>query len=1162
MNHPVNSLKIIEEVAVRMSVEALRENREFKKILGRNLFLPLLLTGVLAVTFLGLTSYQLSVNKWVDHADLVIAQSHKILNLIVDAESGARGFRLTGEPIFLEPYNNTSSTLRTEFETLRKLREDDVTQQKFINSIVTAYDSWNQLTTNSIKQKLIDRNDKSPIAEDQRSKVMMDGIRKLVADLIGEEDQIRHDHAEEAAEILHYTFIITLTLSSLGGLFLTFTRRKQLVSLASTYETALMKQKEQNAILEDRNWISAARSGLTETIMGDISIGSLSSSALDFLAKYLGAQVGTFFVLGENNNLERTATHAIRDHPVKNATRFKIGEGLVGLTAQDKKIKVITDLPGDYLKVASSLGETSPAHLILVPLISDRLVKGVIELGFLKEHQDIHEEVLAEIGPPLAAAVKAAQYRLRLEELLSESQQLTEELQSQQEELRVSNEELEENAKMLKEVQFRLENQHAELEQTNDQLEEQTRGLEARNESLLITQRELAKKSQELEAASQYKSEFLANMSHELRTPLNSTLILAKLLAENPNGTLTSEQVEFANTIYSSGNDLLSLINDILDLSKVEAGHLEINLEPISLHTVARDLEKTFGPLAKDRGLDFIIEKDPSLPQAILSDRLRLEQILKNLLSNAVKFTATGSVKLKIERRADSKIGFSVVDSGIGIPEELQHLVFEAFRQADGTTSRKYGGTGLGLTISRDLAKLLGGTLELKSQKDKGSTFTLVLPEAYADQLKPQSLTREVALDKTTKENPFSKFLEDDRNNLAHNAKTVLVIEDDLNFAKILSSLAKELQFKVLVANSAEEGFALALSHSPAGIILDMKLPDHTGLSVLDRLKKTSKTRHIPVHVLSVEDYSDMALKMGAIGYMIKPLERESIRKAFIALESKINQKIKKILIVEDDGVQLSSMQKLIEGEETKTVPVQTGNEALVKLKGEHFDCMIIDLNLPDMSGFELLEKMSEEEGGFPPVIVYTGRSLSLHEEEKLRKYSQSVIIKGARSPERLLDEVSLFIHQVESQLPTEHQRMLIDVRNREKSFENRKILIVDDDVRNIFALTSALEQKGAKIETARNGLECLEKLKTTEAVELILMDLMMPVMDGLTAIKEIRKDSKFSRIPIIAITAKAMKDDQEKSLEAGACDYMPKPVNIEKLMSLIRVWIPKSGWQ
>jgi signal transduction histidine kinase/DNA-binding response OmpR family regulator len=924
------------------------------------------------------------------------------------------------------------------------------------------------------------------------------------------------------------------------------------------------------------NWLKSLAQKLQDSVRGELTVQEIGEKILSFLSSEIHVLLGVLYVREENSKVMRfAASYGVEGQSVKQ--QLTLGDGITGKVAEEGVIKNFTDLPADHLKLSTILGESRPGAIKIVPLLADGRTIGVLELAF-KEHPDLSIREFFNLNTEnLAIALRSAIHKSKLSELLSQSQQFAEELQAQQEELRVVNEELEQQSSALKSSHSRLENQAAEMEQTNQQLEGQARTLEIqkalldeRNKDLISAQMDLEEKARLLEQSSQYKSEFLANMSHELRTPLNSTLILAKLLADNKPGNLNDEQIKYADIIYNSGNDLLNLINDILDLSKVEAGKLTVNPESVSIPSIARSLEDLFRPIAKNKGVAFEVLTDKNL-STLVTDKQRVEQILKNFLSNALKFTAQGKVTLKISEK-DQNFYFSVIDTGLGISSEQQKIIFEAFRQADGTTNRKFGGTGLGLSISRELSLLLGGEISVESEKEKGSTFTLRLPAKFVAEeaiMKKVELVRELPKPKPApkktetlkmNEEGFLSFsFKDDRENIQAFGRKMLIVEDDETFAKILFDLAHEMNFGAIVSPNADQGIQLAKFYLPHAIVLDVRLPDHSGMVVLDQLKMDPKTRHIPVHVISADDFSRSAMEMGAIGYLLKPVKREQLQDVFNHMTSLMEQKNKHVLVVEDDEVQRNHIVGLIADQNVQVDSVDTSAKALEKLAHKTYDCMIMDLSLPDMSGHELLSKLSEDDSNFsyPPVIVYTARDLTREEEEKLRQYSGSIIIKGAKSPERLLSEVTLFLHRVETDMPLEHQKMLVDLRSREKNLEGRKILLVDDDVRNIFALTSALESFGAKIESARNGIEALEKVQNLPGIELVLMDIMMPEMDGYEAMRRIRLMKKFESLPIIALTAKAMSDDKDKCIAMGANDYLSKPIVMEKLLSLIRVWLP-----
>jgi CheY-like chemotaxis protein/signal transduction histidine kinase/CHASE3 domain sensor protein len=1152
--------------------------KKFRKTLLLNLLMPLALAVVLSGIYIGLLNYLLAVNRWVDHTDLVISQSNLLLKLIIDSETGMRGYAVTGNEVFLEPYILGTRGFAPQAKKLREMTVDNPAEVRRVEEITARFDEWRKNA-----QSIIDGRRAHTALDYEKlqleGKDCMDAIRVVFQNLLTDEENLRNERAAQVHGTVKFFLVLIVFLSAALGALLALFGRKNLMSLSTSFRVLLENEVAQTQALTEQAWVKSGLVAVNEQLRGGKSVSQLSSDVLRALADYLAAKVGAIYLTDHEQVVKRVATYAFPAAAVAPPAVFNVGESLVGQVVRDKKIQTLVELPRDYITISSGLGETAPTTLTLVPLVSDGLVRGVVELGFLgadsAKQAARRDGVLAGISETIAVAIKAAQSRERLEQLLAETQRQAEELQAQQEELRVSNEELESQTSALKATQKVQENQQVELEATNAQLEEQAAALERqkndldrKNENLSVFTAELNEKADELLKANKYKSQFLANMSHELRTPLNSSLILAKLLTDNQGGNLTPQQVEFARTIYAAGNDLLNLINDILDLSKVEAGHLEVNPERIEIESLVKRLKSHFDPVAQVKNLEFVTEVSKTAASSFVSDHQRLEQILKNLLSNAFKFTSEGKVTLRLSQTADGHWRFEVQDTGIGIAKDSQSIIFEAFRQADGTTNRKFGGTGLGLSICRELARLLGGMVTLTSEPDHGSTFTLTLPADYTGERKetrpeikklapPTKLTPIPSVTPAV-EKPEPSW--DDRLVINSGDRVLLVVEDDEKFARILFGLAHELKFKAVVASSAFTGLRAARELKPQGIILDVKLPDGSGLTLLDELKMDGHTRHIPVHVISGSDYSERALQMGAVGHLLKPAGIDQLREAFNVLESNMKDKVKQILIVEDDAFQRQAMKHLLVMDGVQVTAVENAGSALAELKSNRFDCVVMDLSLPDMSGYQMLESLSNVKGfSLPPVIVYTGRNLSRDEEMQLKKHSRSVVIKGAKSPERLLEEVTLFLHQVESRLPKDRQAMLQDLRHRETVFEAKTILVVDDDARNIFALTSVLEQKGAKIEVARNGVEALAAVRDNARIDLILMDIMMPEMNGLEAIREIRKNPKFSKLPIIAVTAKAMKDDQEQVIEAGANDYLPKPIPIERLLALIRVWLPRT---
>ena len=1147
------------------------DNTQFRRILSRNVAMPLGVGFLSAVVFVAIVVYLISVLNWVEHSQRVIGDANEVSKLSADMEAGMRGYALSGDQAFLAPYLAAKPQVESQLQALVEEVADNPPQVQRLRKVQAAQKLWEEFAT-----EVIDTRGKGgdyiALVKSGRGKALTDEVRRQFAGFLDSEEKLLTARNDEAKSTTRWSVIIFLLFKFGVSGMLAFFGRRDLVSLSGSYTKAIDQQRAHNDLLENQAWLRTGQSELGIAMAGHHAMAPMAQATLEHITRYVDGLVAAMYVREDGGTLRRVATYGFSEAWAGQNQVFQPGESLVGQAVREDRMLALDELPADYIKVSSGLGRSAPRQLVIAPFRNEGEINGVLEIGFLHETRPRDLEFLQLVGDGVGASVAAAKYRNRLQESLAETQQLNEELQVQQEELRTANEELEEQSRVLEESQSHLENQQAELEQTNDQLAEQALSLDAKNTALNAAQDELRQRAQDLERASRYKSEFLANMSHELRTPLNSSLILAKLLSDNAKGNLSEEQVRFAQTIYSAGNDLLHLINDILDISKVEAGKLELVLESLPLRRVVESLSMTFEPLAHQKQLRFSVQVDPSVPATIWTDRQRLEQVLKNLLSNAVKFTEAGSVTMTVSSTPGGPVKFAIEDSGIGISAEQQDKIFDAFHQADGTTSRRFGGTGLGLSISRDLAALLGGDISVTSSPGNGSVFTLTMPRTCPAEAAPSTPSEPYVqpapiaipappvapVAATPAAEPAPSFADDRALAPSGSERSVLVIEDDPAFAAILYELAHEMRYRCLVALTGAEGLQLATQFLPDAILLDMRLPDRSGLSVLQLLKDNATTRHIPVHVVSSTDNGGEALNLGAIGYALKPTTRDDLEKVFRKLEEKFTQKIKRILLVEDDERQRESVVQLIADSDVEIAAVGSGEEALALLRTDVFDCMIIDLKLPDMQGNELLEKMSTEDlCSFPPVIVYTGRNLTRDEENDLLKYSRSIIIKGARSPERLLDEVTLFLHKVEAKLSTERQSMLKTVRGRDRVFEGRTILLVDDDVRNVFALTSALEQRGARVEVGRNGFEAISKLDEVPGIDLVLMDIMMPGMDGMEAMRRIRADGRFNRLPIIAITAKAMKDDQEQCLAAGANDYLAKPIDLNRLYSLLRVWMP-----
>ncbi|MGC1374949.1 MAG: response regulator [Anaerolineales bacterium] len=944
-------------------------------------------------------------------------------------------------------------------------------------------------------------------------------------------------------------------------------------------ENARLAAEEANRSLAAQMWQTNGVALLNTRMRGEQDIKTLAANVLQQICQYVQARSGTLYVR-DDNKLQLAGTYAINHKGL--ITELQLGEDLVGQAALEQRTITI-QTPAQSLKSLPMIAaQILPTHFVIAPFTYENQNVGVMELGLLAELPPAHAEFINNALETVAIAFMTAQARHKVNELLAQTRKQAEELQTQEEELRATNEELETQTESLRASENRLKANQVALEAANADLEEKTHilqnqqiALDQQNRAMREAQQELERKAAELATTSKYKSEFLANMSHELRTPLNSLLILAGMLSKNESGNLTPGQLESARIIYDSGSDLLQLINDILDLSKVEAGRMAFNFAPMPLKNLVKNMHTQFQHVAEQKSLQFELNLAAGLPENITTDQQRVEQVVKNLLSNAFKFTDTGSVQLNIET-AGEMVAIRVCDSGIGMTPEQQQRVFEAFQQADGSTSRKYGGTGLGLTISREMAAKLGGRIELQSEPGKGSVFTLYLPLQHAEgQDAPAPATAPVPIMATLAEKPSAPpakisviadistpvrpapSIDDDRNQIQKGDKVLLVIEDDPTFAKLLCEYAHKKDFKCLLAGDGESGLRAVNIYRPDAILLDLNLPGISGWDVLDALKSDAALRHIPVHILSASSQTMDAYKRGAMGFLSKPVSQEQLDGVFSSIGEFLSRDIKSLLIVEDDNVLRHSVGQLLGGSDVKISEAARGDEALALLRTTHFDCMILDLTLPDMTGFELLNKINQDETVSKcPVIVYTGQALSEEENEELLKYASSVIIKGVKSPERLLDETALFLHRVVADMPAEKQDTIHRLHDRDAVFSGKHVLVVDDNVRNAFALSSLLNDKNLRTTIARSGEKALEVLDTIADIDLVLMDIMMPGMDGYETMQRVRAQPRFRNMPILALTAKAMKGDQEKCVAAGANDYLSKPVDADRLFSMLRVWL------
>jgi signal transduction histidine kinase/CheY-like chemotaxis protein/HAMP domain-containing protein len=955
-------------------------------------------------------------------------------------------------------------------------------------------------------------------------------------------------------------------------------------ALKDTINQMIANLKETTLRNQEQDWLKSNLAKFTQMLQGQKDLNTVTQRILSELAQVVTAHYGAFFILKQDEDTREDTLRLFAAYGYKSEknipTEFAMGEGLVGQVAFEKERIILSNVPANYIKISSGLGRAKPANLIILPVLFENEVKAVIELASLDIFSETHLDFLSQLTESIGIVLNTIEANSRTEELLGQSQSLAGELKIQQEELRRTNDELQDKALL-------LVRQKNEVENKNKEVEEARRSLEEKAEQLTLT--------------SKYKSEFLANMSHELRTPLNSLLILAQQLYENVEGNLTDKQIRYAKTIHSCGDDLIQLINDILDLSKIESGFITANFSPVRFSEIASFVETTFKPISEARHLRFTIETDPRLPQSMETDLQRLNQILKNLLSNSFKFTEKGEVKLRIFEAnriwkpgnvslddARQVVGFAISDTGIGIPQEKQNIIFEAFQQAEGSTSRKYGGTGLGLSISRGLAELLGGTIELESVPQRGSTFTLFLPvESLTGMITketPQSLSAfqqlQLGGDSTeidtllnslrvtnepespAKMNIVNEMINDagdDRTSIQPGDKILLIVEDDLRFGRIIVEKAHNFDMKAVVATNYLEVFDFINRFTPMAITLDVKLPDTSGWKVLDLLRNDLNYRHIPIHLISGEENEALALKRGARSFLLKPLENEALNELFADILSFNNKSARRILVVEDNEPDASQIRKMLQSDNMQVTIATTGKTALQDNDIRDFDCIILDYTLPDISGIELITRVSETKKKLTPVIVYSAKDFNKKELYHLNRSSNTVLLKGVNSLEHLLEETVLHLHINHRELAPEKRRVIEQIRMKDDILTGKNVLVVDDDVRNLFALTTVFERYNINVVTAESGKEAIQIINDEkQKVDMVLMDIMMPEMDGYETTQKIRREHKNNTLPIIAVTAKAMKGDRQKCIEAGASDYITKPLKIDQLLSLMRVWFYK----
>lgn len=1191
-------------------------------LIGFGLSLVILLISS-AASYISIQNLLFSADR-VNHTNEVIINIEVVRSALKDAESGQRGYLLTNDERFLEHYQLAQERTYEALDKVAVLTADNQAQQDTVEQLRMAIKSRVDMlkevitvkeTTGVLSIEALDRGrDYMNAARDLMTKVkdreqellvLRTGrmntfitytpfviiISALIALIIttlfyirikndfGHRQKLQEELLQKDRDITERIHIIQEIAAQISRgdyqVRISGQQSDALGGVADSLNKMAGSLQQSFNLLSDKEWLQTGIAKLNDVMIGEDSVSTLSKNIIQFISGYINSHASALYVV-ERENLKLYASYAY----VADASResFKLGEGLIGQAVANRSVMQIKDIPAQNIYIKFTTGEANPRHVVAIPIYDGRIVKGGIEVASLHAFTERELDLLTACSHNIGIAISTAQNRKKLQELLEETQSQAEELQTQHRELENMNSELELQAEKLQVSEEELRVQQEELRQANQELEERSRLLEDRNELILERNSEIQAKAEQLAQSTRYKSEFLANMSHELRTPLNSILLLSRLMSENGDENLTSDQVEFARVIETSGKGLLSLIDEILDLSKIESGKMELDFKPVSVVEVVDDMRSLFGPVAQDKKLEFRTHIAEDVPKFIETDRMRLEQIIRNLISNALKFTATGYVSMSVRRDAKDAFFFciSVKDTGIGIAREKQELIFEAFQQADGSTQRKYGGTGLGLSISRELAKLLGGDIYLSSELGQGSEFIIRLPLHKQPGVQllatKETVLNDLAkiLDQTTDTGAERKYISsvipenipDDRDNINANDKLILIVEDDTNFARSLLEYTRKQGYKGIVTVRGDEALPLAKAFSPLGILLDIQLPIKNGWEVMEELKTDSSTRHIPVHIMSSLEVKNESLRKGAVDFMEKPIAFERMKEIFDKIEYVLTHHPKKVLIVEENPKHAEALAHFLKTFDVKLEVKNDVEQAITSLKNEDVHCVVLDMGIPDQRSYDTLEEVKKTPGlETLPVIVFTGKSLSPAEEVRIKQYADSIVVKTAHSYQRILDEVSLFLHLMEkndaSDKPRTRPNRLSLV---EDVLKGKTVLVADDDVRNIFSLTKALESVKANVIAAVDGKDALKQLQNNPQIDVVLMDMMMPEMDGYESTAAIRKDPRFKNIPIISVTAKAMMGDREKCIRAGASDYITKPVDIDQLLSLLRVWLYERG--
>lgn len=1191
-------------------------------IIGFGISLLILLVSTIA-SFVSIKNL-LKSSDLVAHTTDMVRTLEETLSKMKDAETGQRGYLLTGQPEFLDPYNGSLEEINDLLEKAKDLSADNKEQMQ--NVILLSNHIHKRF---SKLQDLIDQrkvNARLEIEDLKQGKVFMDSVRAMVSNMTAKEEFLLKQRNASLTYFANYTPILIVVAAVLAILITVvfYLNMNRDISIRTKLQEELIQKDAainhriqtirdvsnkisagdytvrvedtqtdslgnisgalnkmaaslQTAFntLSEKEWMQTGVAGLNEAIIGDDNLHSLSQKIITYVAEYTNSQVGAIYVRENDQTLVLENGYALEN--IESRKKIKLGEGLVGQCAQQRRQILVTDIRETDFNITYASASLKPANVVLFPLVFETTLKGVIELGSLQAYTQKELDFFRAAADSISIAINTVRNRQRVQELLEETQAQAEELMAQQTELEQINAELEAQAQHLQTSEEELKVQSEELIETNTLLEEKSAALEQRNQLIMQKNSEIEKKAEELAMSTKYKSEFLANMSHELRTPLNSILLLSRLMAENNEKNLTEEQVQYAKVIQTSGNGLLQLIDEILDISKIESGKMTIEYMPVKISDITSGINALFEPLAKERGLQWRINVDAALPEFIETDKMRLEQVLKNLLSNAFKFTSEGYIHLSIHTPADRTgfVCFSVKDSGIGISAEKQDLIFEAFQQEDGSTRRKYGGTGLGLSISRELSKLLGGEISLHSVQGEGSEFTCCIPVKHTEIKQP--VKEKMAALPATVETPMPaeeidpinkqyiaekipEDIADDRASITAGDKVILIIEDDVHFAAALLDYARQKGYKAVVAVRGDVGIELAAQYLPAGILLDVQLPVKTGWQVMEALKSNIHTRHIPVHIMSSFEVKKESLMKGAVDFINKPVAFEKLNTIFDKIEYVLNKRENKVLIIEDNYKHAKALAYYLGTYNVHTEIFQNVNESVQSLYKKEVDCVILDASIIDKNADQLLGTIRENQGLEDlPIILFTGKSLSQPEEFKIKKYADTIVMKTANSYQRILDEVSLFLHLVQEQ----QNKKLANFESsilQENVLKNKTVLLADDDVRNIYSMTKALEKYQMSVIPAMDGKEAVQLLQSN-TVDIILMDMMMPQMDGYQSIRAIRTNREYKNLPIIAVTAKAMAGDREKCIAAGASDYISKPVDMDQLISLLRIWLYEKGY-